>query len=55
MSTSRLTNLSFKAGTAQLSFVDPVNDPIARLEVKKITQVLDGTLDDFYPETIQTL
>ena len=55
MSTSRLTNLSFKAGTAQLSFVDPGDDPIARLQIKKITQVLFGTLDDFYPETIHAL
>ena len=54
-STSRLTNLSFKAGSGDLSFPDPGDDPIARLKPLKITSALYGTLDDFYPESIRVL
>lgn len=54
-STSRLTNLSFRAGSGGLEFTDPGDDPIARLAPLKITAVLYGTLDDFYPETIRVL
>jgi acetoacetate decarboxylase len=54
-STSRLTNLDFKAGTAELQFSDPGDDPIARLKPLKIITALYGTLDDFYPETIRVL
>ena len=54
-STSRLTNLDFKGGTAELHFPDPGDDPIARLKPQKIVNALYGTLDDFYPETIRVL
>ena len=54
-STSRLTNLNFKAGSGELSFPDPEDDPIARLAPVKITSALYGTLDDFYPESIRVL
>lgn len=54
-STSRLTDLSFKAGSGELAFTDPGDDPVARLAPLKITAVLYGTLDDFYPETIRVL
>jgi acetoacetate decarboxylase len=54
-STSRLTNLSFKAGSGALSFPDPGEDPIARLKPLKIVSALYGTLDDFYPESIRVL
>ena len=54
-STSRLTNLSFKAGSGELSFPDPEDDPIARLKPLKIINAVYGTLDDFYPETIKVL
>ena len=54
-STSRLTNLKFKAGSGELSFPDPGDDPIARLAPVKITSALFGTLDDFYPESIRVL
>ena len=52
-STSRLTNLNFKAGSGELSFPDSGDDPIARLKPSKIINALHGTLDDFYPETIR--
>jgi acetoacetate decarboxylase len=54
-STSLLTNLDFKAGTAELAFTDPGDDPIARLKPLKIITALYGTLDDLYPETIRVL
>jgi hypothetical protein len=50
-----LTNLSFKAGTGELQFSEVSDDPIARLKVRKVQSVLFGTLDDFYPETIQVI
>jgi hypothetical protein len=55
VSTSRLTNLNFKAGSGELSFPDPGDDPIARLKPLKISNALYGTLDDFYPESIRVL
>lgn len=54
-STSLLTNLNFQAGTGELSFPDPSDDPIARLKPVKIMSALYGTLDDLYPETIRVL
>lgn len=54
-STSRLTNLNFKAGTGEFSFPDAGDDPIARLKPLKFISALYGTLDDFYPETIRVL
>jgi acetoacetate decarboxylase len=53
-STSRLTNLDFKAGNGELSFSDP-GDPIARLKPLKVTSALFGTLDDYYPESVRIL
>jgi hypothetical protein len=54
-STSLLTNLDFKAGTGELDFPDPGDDPIARLKPLKIISTLYGTLDDLYPESIRVL
>ncbi|HEX8845695.1 MAG TPA: acetoacetate decarboxylase family protein [Pyrinomonadaceae bacterium] len=54
-STSLLTNLDFKAGTGELSFPDPGDDPIARLKPVKEGSALYGTLDDLYPESIRVL
>ena len=54
-STSLLTNLNFKAGTGELDFPDPGDDPVARLKPVKINSALYGTLDDLYPETIRVL
>ena len=54
-STSLLTNLDFRAGSGELSFPDPGDDPVARLKPLKVTTALYGTLDDFYPETIRVL
>lgn len=54
-STSLLTNLSLKAGTGELDFPDPGDDPVARLKPVKITGALYGTLDDLYPESIRVL
>ncbi len=54
-STSLLTKLAFKAGTATLAFTDPGGDPIARLRPLKVTSALYGTMDDLYPETIRVL
>jgi acetoacetate decarboxylase len=54
-STSLLTNMNFKAGTGEVRFPDPADDPVARLEPVKVTSALYGTLDDLYPETIRVL
>ena len=54
-STSLLTNLDFKAGTSELQFPDPGDDPVARLKPLKVLSALYGTLDDLYPETIRAL
>src|SRR5919205_1599354 len=54
-STSLLTNLDFKAGTGELGFPNPGDDPVARLKPLKILSALYGTLDDLYPETIRVL
>ena len=54
-STSLLTNLNFKAGTGELDFPDPADDPVARLKPVKITSALYGTMDDLYPESIRVL
>ena len=54
-STSKFTNLNFKAGRCEFSFPDPGDDPIACLKPLKFISALYGTLDDFYPETIQVL
>ncbi len=53
-STSKLTNLDFKAGSGELIFTD-ADDPISRLRPLKITAVLFGTLDDYYPESCRVL
>lgn len=53
-STSRLTNLDFKAGTGELSFSDK-DDPISRLHPRTITSALYGTLDDYYPDSCRIL
>jgi hypothetical protein len=54
-STSLLTNLSIRAGTGELRFTDPGDEPIARLQPLRIISALYGTLDDLYPETIRVL
>lgn len=54
-STSRLENLDLRAGQATLSFPDPGDDPVARLQPVKIQSAFYGTLDDFYPQTIRIL
>jgi hypothetical protein len=53
-STSKLTNLDFKAGTGELSFTDK-DDPVSRLQPLKIISALYGTLDDYYPESCRVL
>jgi len=55
LTTSRLTNLNFKAGSGTVSFPDCGDDPIGRLRPTKTISALYGTLDDFYPETIRML
>jgi acetoacetate decarboxylase len=54
-STSLLTNLNFKAGSGELAFPDPGDDPIARFKPVTISSALYGTLDDLYPESIRVL
>lgn len=54
-STSLLTNLNFKAGSGEISFPEPGDDPLARLKPVKFVSALYGTLDDFYPESIRVL
>ena len=54
-STSLLTNLNLKAGSGELDFPDPGDDPVARLKPLKISGALYGTLDDLYPESIRVL
>ena len=45
----------FKAGTGDLSFPDPGDDPVARLKPLKDISALYGTLDDLYPGSIRIL
>ena len=54
-STSRFSNLSFKAGSGELDFPDAGDDPVARLQPVKISSALYGTMDDLYPENICVL
>jgi acetoacetate decarboxylase len=54
-STSKFTNLDFRAGTGNVSFPDPGDDPIAELAPKNVTVVIYGSMDDEYPETIRLL
>lgn len=54
-STSLLTKINFKAGTGELRFPNPGDDPIARLKPLKMISALYGTMDDLYPETIRVL
>jgi acetoacetate decarboxylase len=54
-STSLLTNLNFKAGSGELCFTDPGDDPVARLKPLKVSSALYGTMDDLYPESIRVL
>ena len=54
-STSLLTKLNFKAGTGELSFTEPLDDPVARLKPVRINSALYGTMDDLYPESIRVL
>jgi acetoacetate decarboxylase len=54
-STSRFTNLDFRAGTGTVSFPDPGDDPIAELAPENVTAVIYGSMDDEYPETIRLL
>jgi acetoacetate decarboxylase len=52
-STSRFTRVDFRAGSGEVSFPDPGDDPIARLRPLRYTTALFGTMDDLYPETIR--
>ena len=54
-STSRFTNVAFRAGTGTLSFSDPGGDPVDELVPGGITSALYGSLDELYPETIRLL
>ena len=54
-STSRLTNLHFQAGTGELTFPDPGEEPIVRLMPIRIGRALYGTMDDLYPESIRVM
>ena len=54
-STSLLENLDFRAGPGTFAFASKSDDPIIRLAPRKVTQILYGTMDDLYPETIRVL
>src|SRR5262245_22613471 len=54
-STSLLENLEFRAGPGKFDFDDRSDDPITRLAPTQDVQLLHGTLDDLYPETIRVL
>jgi acetoacetate decarboxylase len=54
-STSLLENLDFRAGAGSFAFDERSDDPVTRLAPTKPVQLLYGTLDDFYPETIRVL
>ena len=54
-STSRLTDISMRAGTGTFAFTDPGDDPIARLAPIEFLGAAFGSLDDLYPETIRVL
>jgi acetoacetate decarboxylase len=53
-STSKFTNLDFRAGTGTVSFPSG-EDPIAELVPDNVVAVLYGSMDDEYPETIRLL
>lgn len=54
-STSRFSNLDFRAGTGSVSFPDPGDDPIVELAPENVTVAIYGSMDDEYPETIRLL
>lgn len=54
-STSRFENIDFRAGTGEVTFPDPGDDPVARLRPLRTVSALFGTMDDFYPESIRVL
>ncbi len=54
-STSKFMNLDFRAGTGNVLFTDPGDDPIAELAPETVTAVIYGSMDDEYPETIRLL
>ena len=54
-STSLLENLDFRAGAGSFTFDAKSDDPVTRLAPTGQIQLLYGTLDDLYPETIRVL
>jgi len=53
--TSLFEKLDFQAGPGTFVFDEKSDDPVTRLEPLKVSQVLHGTMDDFYPETSRVL
>jgi acetoacetate decarboxylase len=53
-STSRLTNLDFRGGNGDLLFTDR-EDPISRLKPLRMITAMYGTLDDYYPGSVEIL
>ena len=45
----------FIAGPGSLNFDEQADDPVTRLAPRKVLQLLYGTMDDLYPETIRVL
>ncbi|HZS08693.1 MAG TPA: acetoacetate decarboxylase family protein [Blastocatellia bacterium] len=54
-STSLFTRISFRAGSGELNFTDPGDDPVARLKPMRVSSALYGTMDDLYPESIRVM
>jgi acetoacetate decarboxylase len=54
-STSLFENLDYRSGGGELHFDETSVDPVIRLKPLKVIQLLYGTMDDLYPETIRVL
>lgn len=54
-STSLFENLDFRAGPGTLKFDPQSDDPARRLAPLKVVQLLYGTMDDLYPQSIRVL
>jgi acetoacetate decarboxylase len=55
VTTSLLTNVDLRAGTGSLQFPDPGAEAIARLAPQRVLGAAFGSLDDHYPQTIDTV
>ena len=53
--TSALENVALRTGSGQIDFPGGKNDPFSTLAPTQVDQVLFGTWDDVYPETVRII